>query len=101
MKRGQSTWEYALVLVLASVAFVTMSTYFKRGVQGRLKDLTDSKISSVQYVAGQSKSDTTTSSNTKAEVANEKGLRTTASEEITARKSTEYSVGEEWEDLLP
>lgn len=101
IKRGQSTWEYALVLVLASLAFITMSTYFRRGVQGRLKDLTDSQISSVQYVSGQTKSDTTTSSKASLEVTNEKNLRTTTSEEDTTRSSTEYGVGEGWDDLLP
>lgn len=101
MRRGQSIWEYALVLVLASLAFIAMSTYFRRGVQGRLKDLTDSQVSSVQYVSGQSKADTSTSSKVNLEVANVANLRTTVSEEETTRKSTEYSTGEGWEDLLP
>lgn len=101
MRRGQSLLEYAVVLVLASLAFIAMSTYFRRGMQGRIKDLTDSQISSVQYVSGQTSSDTTTSSKASAEVINEKNLRTTTSEEETSRHSVEHSAGEGWEDLLP
>lgn len=101
MRRGQSLWEYALVMVLASLAFISISTYFRRGVQGRIKDLTDSQVSSVQYVSGQSKADTATSSKVNLEVANVPTLRTTVSEEETTRKSTEYSTGEGWEDLMP
>ena len=101
MKRAQSTWEYAMVIVLASLAFIAMSTYYRRGVQGRLKDLADSQISSVQYVSGQTKSDTTTSSKVSQEVQADKSARTTVSTEESTRSSTEHSAGEGWEDLLP
>lgn len=101
IRRGQSTWEYALVLVLASLAFVTMSTYFKRGVQGRLKAMTDTQVSSVQYVSGETKSDTTTASKSSAEITNETNAKTTTSKEDTTRHSTEYSTGVGWNDLLP
>jgi Flp pilus assembly pilin Flp len=101
IKRGQSTWEYAVVIVLASLAFIAMSTYFRRGVQARLKDLADSQISSVQYVSGQTKSSTTTSSKASQQVQIEKNVRTTTSTEEISRSSTEYSTGEGWEDLLP
>jgi len=101
MKRAQSTWEYAMVIVLASLAFIAMSTYYRRGVQGRLKDLADSQISSVQYVSGQTKSDTTTSSNVSQEVQADKSARTTVSTEESTRRSAEHSTGEGWEDLLP
>ncbi len=101
MKRAQSTWEYAVVIVLASLAFIAMSTYYRRGVQGRLKDLADSQISSVQYVAGQTKSDTTTKSKASQQVESDKSGRKTTGSEETTRSSTEYSVGEGWEDQLP
>jgi len=101
MKRAQSTWEYAMVIVLASLAFIAMSTYYRRGVQGRLKDLADSQISSVQFVSGQTTSDTTTSSKASQEVRADKSARITASTEESTRRSTEYSTGEGWEDLLP
>lgn len=101
MKRAQSIWEYAVVLVLASLVFIAMSTYFRRGVQGRLKDLADSQISSVQYISGQTQSDTVTSTKAGQEVQTDKSARTTASTEESTRRSTEYSAGEGWEDLLP
>jgi len=101
MRRGQSTWEYAMVIVLASLAFIAMSTYYRRGVQGRLKDLADSQISSLQYISGQTRSDATTSSKVSQEVQTDKSARKTTSAEETTRRSTEYSVGEGWEDKLP
>jgi len=101
MRRGQSTWEYAMVIVLASLAFIAMSTYYRRGVQGRLKDLADSQISSLQYISGQTKSDTTTSSKASQEMQTDKSARATTGTEETTRSSTEYSSGEGWEDLLP
>ena len=101
MRRGQSTWEYAMVIVLASLAFIAMSTYYRRGVQGRLKDLADSQISALQYVSGQTKSDTTTSSKASQEVQADKSVRITTSTDEATRRSTEYSTGEGWEDLLP
>ncbi|MCK9603364.1 MAG: hypothetical protein M0R66_03300 [Candidatus Omnitrophica bacterium] len=101
MKRGQSLWEYAMVIVLVSLAFIAMSTYFKRGVQGRLKDLSDSQIAPVQYLSGQTKSDTTTSTKAKQEIQTNAKTRTTTAEEETTRTSTEHSTSEGWEDLLP
>lgn len=101
MKRAQSIWEYAVVIVLVSLAFIAMSTYFKRGVQGRLKDLTDSKIAPAQYISGQTKSDTTTAVKAKQEIQIGDNTRATATEEEITRKSKEYSTGEGWEDLLP
>jgi hypothetical protein len=101
MRRAQSIWEYAIVIVLASLVFIGMSTYFRRGVQGKLKDLSDSQIAPVQYVAGQTKSDTTTTSKAKQEIETQKNARTTITEEEIKRSSTEYSTGEGWEDLLP
>jgi hypothetical protein len=101
IRRGQSIWEYAIVIVLASLAFIAMSTYFRRGVQGRLKDLSDSQIAPLQYTSGQTKSDTVTATKAKQEVRTDKEARTTIAEEESTRHSIEYSAGEGWEDLLP
>lgn len=40
-KKAQSIMEYAIVLGLVSIVFVTMNIYVKRNVQGKVKDLTD------------------------------------------------------------
>jgi len=40
-KRGQSTMEYAMLLVIVLGAFVATSNYIKRGLQGRWKDTVD------------------------------------------------------------
>jgi Flp pilus assembly pilin Flp len=40
-KRGQSTLEYAVLVVIIIGALLTIQVYIKRGVQGRLKQATD------------------------------------------------------------
>jgi len=40
-KRGQSTLEYAVLIVVIIGALLTIQTYIKRGVQGRLKSASD------------------------------------------------------------
>src|ERR1039457_6290226 len=40
-KRGQSTLEYAVLIVVIIGALLTIQVYIKRGVQGRLKQASD------------------------------------------------------------
>lgn len=40
-KRGQNTLEYALIISVVIAALLTINTYLKKGVQGRLKESTD------------------------------------------------------------
>ncbi|MBF0511594.1 MAG: hypothetical protein HQL13_04605 [Candidatus Omnitrophica bacterium] len=40
-KRGQSTLEYAILIVVIIGALLAIQTYIKRGIQGRLKSSAD------------------------------------------------------------
>lgn len=40
-KKGQSTLEYAILIVIIIAALITLQTYIKRGIGGRLKSATD------------------------------------------------------------
>ena len=40
-RKGQSTLEYAILVVIIIGALLTIQTYVKRGVQGRLKSSSD------------------------------------------------------------
>ena len=40
-KKGQSTLEYAILVIIVIVALLTVQTYVKRGLQGRLKQAAD------------------------------------------------------------
>lgn len=40
-KRGQSTAEYAILIGVVIAAVVGMQVYVKRGLQGKVKDVTD------------------------------------------------------------
>jgi Flp pilus assembly pilin Flp len=38
-KIGQTTFEYAILITIIVAAIITMHTYMRRAVQGRLKDV--------------------------------------------------------------
>lgn len=59
---GQSLLEITVLLVLIATAFTVMQTYLKRGIQGKMKDLTEVIVGKAQqpYVADSSESTTTT-----------------------------------------
>ena len=40
-KKGQSTLEYAILIIIIVGALLTVQNYIKRGIQGRLKSATD------------------------------------------------------------
>lgn len=40
-RKGQSTLEYAILIIIIIAALLSLQTYIKRGVQGRLKSATD------------------------------------------------------------
>lgn len=40
-QRGQSTLEYAILIIIIIAALLTIQNYIKRGVQGRLKSASD------------------------------------------------------------
>ena len=48
LRKGQSTAEYAIVIGLVIAAAVAMQVYVKRGIQGKVKDLTDNIIGTEQ-----------------------------------------------------
>ncbi|MBF0483766.1 MAG: hypothetical protein HQL25_03560 [Candidatus Omnitrophica bacterium] len=39
--RGQSTLEYAILIIIIAAALLSIQAYIKRGLQGRLKSATD------------------------------------------------------------
>ena len=40
-KKGQSTLEYAILIIIIIGALLSLQVYIKRGIQGRLKSATD------------------------------------------------------------
>ncbi len=40
-RKAQSTLEYAILIVIVIGALITIQTYIKRGIQGRLRQATD------------------------------------------------------------
>lgn len=56
--RGQTTTEYAVLLAIVASALIAMQVYFKRGIQGRIRDLAD-QISTEHYESGRTTSNYT------------------------------------------
>lgn len=42
INKGQSTLEYAVIIVVVAAALLAMQIYMKRGVQGKMRESTDS-----------------------------------------------------------
>jgi hypothetical protein len=43
-KKAQNMTEVALVIAVAGLAFIAMEVYIRRGLQGKMKDLSDAMI---------------------------------------------------------
>ncbi|MDO8489128.1 MAG: hypothetical protein Q7S42_03345 [Candidatus Omnitrophota bacterium] len=48
--RGQSLVDLAIIIGVVGLVFIGMQTYIKRGIQGKVKDLTDYIVSDQQAV---------------------------------------------------
>lgn len=72
-RRGQHLTEIALVIGIIAVVFLAMQAYVKRGLQGKIKDLTDNMIGREQAAYQQDTS----------------GLKINVSDTKTALTSTE------------
>ena len=40
-KKGTALLQYSILLIIVTFALITMNTYLRRGIQARVKDLTD------------------------------------------------------------
>ncbi len=70
--RGQSTLEYAIIIMVVVGALLAMQIYMKRGLEGKLKDSSDNI--GAQYSAGNvSSSHTTTTSTSSDEKTSDQG----------------------------
>ncbi len=59
-RKGQSSVEYAILIIIVIGALLSIQFYIKRGIQGRLKTATDD-ISDYQYSPGNTNTVKTTS----------------------------------------
>jgi Flp pilus assembly pilin Flp len=66
--KGQSTLEYAILIIIIIAALITLQSYIKRGVQGRLQSSTDTVGDQFSTAAGANyfKQTNTSSSTTEA-----------------------------------
>ena len=89
-KRGQSTLEYAVLIVVIIGALLTIQVYIKRGVQGRLKSAADDIGD--QYSDGNTNAVKTTIRNSATEEKFSSGTSTSTITTPETTKTTENSV---------
>lgn len=63
-RNGQSTVEYAVLIVVVIAALLSIQVYIKRGISGRMKDSADQIGSQFEYLNTNAETVTTTLSNT-------------------------------------
>jgi len=93
---GQSTAEYAVLLAVVAAAIISMQIYIKRGVQGRIRDLSDQICDvSNHYEKGSTNSTFITDQSGNSVTSYSGGVTTTYSNDITNRTGGENSKPEE------
>lgn len=92
--------ELALIISVVGLTLITMEVYFKRGISGKVKDLTDGVIGSEQAVYQQdtsgllintSASTTDSNSNTNFVTGKGGGIATVGTEKTVMTYSSDYS----------
>ncbi|MDP1853271.1 MAG: hypothetical protein Q8L26_03585 [Candidatus Omnitrophota bacterium] len=104
-RKAQSLAEYAIILSIVSAALLAMSFYIKRGIQGRVRDMTKSFIGPTQYEYANMETASTAVVNIirppQVETIAGRSTTKTASDTQT-RTATEYSINDDqFPDLLP
>ncbi|MDD5246486.1 MAG: hypothetical protein PHS09_03730 [Candidatus Omnitrophica bacterium] len=96
-RKAQSTLEYAILVAVVVAALITMRTYMKRGVQGKLQDASN-EIGS-QYASGTTTDQTTYTYSESADISKpEGGLIKSGAVSYSHQSSTGSSTGKptEW-----
>lgn len=100
MKRSGSTFmEYVLILGVVSAVFIGMDTYIKRGIQGRLKEMTDFFIGREQVIEINPSGRTTVNTDTKSKVNAERVLGLGGSQEMRLQGITNITLTTQAEDF--
>ncbi len=96
-KKGQSTLEYAILIIIILGALLSIQSYIKRGLQGRLQQATDD-IGEQFSVGNQNYSKTVTTSSNTSEIGKQSGTVTSLlSDEVTTTNISSNVINVEWE----
>lgn len=93
---GQSTTEYAVLLAVVAAALVAMQVYIRRGIQGRIRDLSD-QIAPLNshYESGQTESNYIINQSGTVNLQYEQGISKVNQTENTNRSGNEQVSPEE------
>jgi Flp pilus assembly pilin Flp len=98
-KRGSTFMEYAMILGVVSAVFIGMNTYIKRGLQGRLKEMTDFFIGREQVTEINPTGRTRVNTDTDSSINEDRRLISGGSSEIHQRQITHTTVTTRAEDF--
>jgi hypothetical protein len=96
-RRGQSTLEYAVLIIIIIGALLSLQTYIKRGIQGRLKQASDDIGD--QFSVGNTNVQKTMTTSSYTSETNLKGQASSAllNNETTTTNETSYIINVEQE----
>lgn len=63
-QKAEGVLEYVLLIGVISLGLSTMNIYLKRGIQARIRDITQSSLAQTQFVSDRQESDFTTTQTT-------------------------------------
>lgn len=98
-KRGLAFAEYAIVLGTLSAVIMGMNIYIKRGIQGRMKEMTDFFIGKDQIVEINPSVRTDMKTDMLSDVNEERRLGIAGSAEVRLHGTTETTVNSHMEDF--
>ena len=91
--KGQSTLEYAVLVVIIIAALLSLQTYIKRGVQGRLRKSTDDIGEQFSVTSAASYCRTVVSTSQTKEENNQGHITTTQTGAITSNTDEKVTLG--------
>lgn len=96
-RKGQSTLEYAVLIIIIIGALLSLQTYIKRGIQGRLKSATDDIGD--QFSGGNTNVQKAVRTVSYTQETNLRGTNTSAlkNDEVTTTNETSYILNVEQE----
>lgn len=103
MQKAQSLLNYAILLVIASLAFFGMSKYFQRGIQGKVASFSDAMIAPRSQHLAYTDEDMTYSATSSQEMSSQTILHGAGAQTTTSSMSATSSSDTETtdEDYVP
>jgi len=96
LRKGQSTLEYVILIIIIMGALMSIQVYIKRGLQGRMKQATDDIGD--QYSVGNTSITKNVWTNSKTHETFDEGVKTTETEEDLTTEQYDHKIEELYDE---